>query len=202
MTAETFKIRPAVLQDAATLVKLYSYYVEQTAITFEYTVPSIAEFKKRMLKISRRYPYLVALVNQKIVGYAYLSAFHPRAAYGWSAEISIYLDPKTRHQGIGSRLYAELEKIARAQNILNLNACISFSETQTAHLPLTSVYFHKKMGYVQTAHFHQCGYKFSTWYDMIWMEKILAAHTIPAPSFHKFPEISTAFYTEPNTTDC
>lgn len=135
MTAETFKIRPAVLQDAATLVKLYSYYVEQTAITFEYTVPSIAEFKKRMLKISRRYPYLVALVNQKIVGgYAYLSAFHPRAAYGWSAEISIYLDPKTRHQGIGSRLYAELEKLHARKIFSILTPALVFLK----HKPLTS----------------------------------------------------------------
>ncbi|KRL06205.1 GNAT family N-acetyltransferase [Liquorilactobacillus oeni] len=200
MKESNLKIRQAVPEDAQALVKIYSYYVKETAITFEYTVPSVSEFKTRINKISTNYPYLVALLNNKIVGYAYLSAFHPRAAYHWSAEVSIYLENGLQHHGLGSLLYQLLEKSAYAQNILNLNACISFLENADEHLPLTSIYFHKKMGYLQTAHFHECGYKFSKWYDMIWAEKHISSHPIPAPVFYPFSKISNSFFQELNAT--
>lgn len=67
------KIEIASLEDAQELVEIYRYYVEKTAITFEYEVPSVEEFKQRMVHVMEKYPYLIAKENDQIVGYAYAS---------------------------------------------------------------------------------------------------------------------------------
>ena len=74
------KIEIASLEDAQELVEIYRYYVEKTAITFEYEVPSVEEFKQRMVHVMEKYPYLIAKENDQIVGYAYASCFKNRVA--------------------------------------------------------------------------------------------------------------------------
>ena len=64
----------------------------ETAVTFECEVPTAEEFKRRIASVLEAYPYLVAVEDGRIVGYAYASSFHDRAAYMWSAEVSIYVD--------------------------------------------------------------------------------------------------------------
>ncbi|HET6786060.1 MAG TPA: GNAT family N-acetyltransferase, partial [Erysipelotrichaceae bacterium] len=81
---KTMQIRPVNLNDAKELVEIYAYYVLNTSITFEYDVPSIEEFRERIQKITKKYPYLVATINSEIVGYAYATAYKERAAYDWS----------------------------------------------------------------------------------------------------------------------
>ena len=76
-------IRPAIIKDAKELLAIYAPYVLETAITFEYVVPTLEEFAKRIEKISGKYPYLVAEEDGKIIGYAYASTFKDRAAYDW-----------------------------------------------------------------------------------------------------------------------
>jgi hypothetical protein len=76
----------------------------------------------------------------------------------------------------GKQLYFALENILRKQNILNLNACIAFTAAQDICLTDTSARFHEHLGYRKIGHFTQCGYKFGTWYDMIWMEKFIGEH--------------------------
>lgn len=174
-------IRPAVPQDAEALLQIYMPYVQNTAISFEYTVPSVAEFTDRIRKTLTHYPYLVALRDDKIVGYAYASAFKSRTAYGWGVESSIYVSESCRGGGIGRMLYEKLESVLRRQNILNLNACIAFPTGEDVHLTDDSAKFHARMGFKTVAHFHQCGFKFNTWYDMIWMEKLLGEH-LPSPA--------------------
>lgn len=169
------KIRMAKEEDAEELLAIYAPYVENTSISFEYEVPSIAEFQGRIRGTLEKYPYLVAALAETIVGYAYASSFHTRAAYGWGAEISIYVRMEHRGLGIGKRLYEALELLLKKQNILNVNACITYPNPG-------SVGFHSRMGFVQAAHFNKCGYKFDTWYDMIWMEKMLGEHRLhPEP---------------------
>lgn len=174
-------IRPAAPEDAGVLLQIYAPYVLNTAISFEYTVPSIDEFAGRIRKTLARYPYLVALRDGEIAGYAYASAFKSRAAYDRAVETSIYVSQACRGGGIGRALYEKLEAVLRCQNILNLNACIAFPAGEDAHLTTDSPRFHERLGYQTVAHFHQCGFKFDTWYDMIWMEKLLGEH-LPAPA--------------------
>lgn len=169
-------IRTATLEDAKDLLEIYTPYVKNTAITFEYEVPSEEEFKKRIEYILEKYPYLVAENKGEIVGYAYASSFHSRAAYQWGAETSIYVKENQRNLGVGKSLYQELERILKLQNILNLNACIAYPETEDEHLTKNSVQFHQHLGYELVGEFHKCGYKFNRWYNMVWMEKHIGDH--------------------------
>lgn len=183
-------VRTADLGDVPRLLEIYAPYVLETAVTFEYEVPSAKIFQGRLTRTLEKYPYLVAIENDRIEGYAYLSAFHPRPAYGWCAETSIYLDMQARGRGIGRKLYEELEQTARAQGILNLNACIAFTDHEDIYLGGESKAFHERMGYRQCGHFHQCGYKFGVWYDMIWMEKMLGPHKAAPRAVQPFPVLN------------
>lgn len=95
------KLRQATVGDAERLLEIYAPYVEKTAITFEDEVPSIGEFQARIKRTLKTYPYLVALKDDQIVGYAYAGPFKERAAYAHSVELSIYVDLGQRHQHIG-----------------------------------------------------------------------------------------------------
>ncbi|QNL43357.1 N-acetyltransferase [Oscillibacter hominis] len=162
-------IRMAAAEDARALLAIYAPYVEQTAISFEYEVPTVAEFAGRIQKTLERYPYLVAERDGTPVGYAYASAFHGRAAYSWSVECSVYVEQGCRQGGVGRRLYQSLEGLLVRQNILNAYACIAYPNP-------ASIAFHERMGYRTIGHFTQCGYKLGRWWDMVWMEKMLAGH--------------------------
>lgn len=122
---EKFNIRLANANDAEELLKIYTPYVTDTAITFEYDVPSLEEFTQRIINISKKYPYIVAERSGEIVGYAYAGAFKERAAYDWAVETTIYVKQGCTASGIGRKLYAVLEKLLGKQGILNLNACIA-----------------------------------------------------------------------------
>lgn len=165
-------IRHAVLNDAEALLAIYAPYVWNTAITFELDIPNISEFQMRISHIQEKYPYLIAERNSEIFSYAYLGEFKERAAYAHSAEVSIYVRTDSHGCGIRRQLYSALEDVAKRQGILNLNACIAYSEIEDEFLARGSVCFHEKMGYTQCAHFHRCARKFGRWYDIIWMEKL------------------------------
>lgn len=166
----------AELKDAERLLEIYDYYVKNTAITFEYTTPTLEEFRGRMEKTMQKYPYLVAVKDGVIAGYAYAGAFVGRAAYDWSCETSIYLDKNARRCGIGKTLYAALEKELKKMGILNMYACIGYPDNEDEYLTRNSAEFHSHIGFVQVGEFHKCGYKFGRWYNMIWMEKIIGEH--------------------------
>lgn len=172
---EEITIRMANELDAEEILAIYVPYVLHTAITFEYVVPTVEEFKERIKKTLKKFPYLVAVKDGRILGYAYVSPFKERAAYDWAVETSIYIKEECREGGIGKKLYLALEEILKKQNIINLNACIAYPNPG-------SIGFHEYFGYKIVGHFTKCGYKFDTWYDMIWMEKMIGEHTIPPKS--------------------
>mgnify|MGYP003094793537 FL=1 len=177
MNTNTFiTIRTAILSDAQALLNIYSPYVEHTAITFEYDVPSVEEFASRIKNTLQKYPYLVAEKNGRLLGYAYASPFHERPAYDWAVETSIYVDQNIKHQGIGRRLHDALEDALRSQGILNMNACIAYPPEEDEYLDKNSVEFHTHMGYRLVGEFYKCGYKFHRWYNMVWMEKMIGNH--------------------------
>lgn len=180
---QKIRIREAVPQDAAALLEIYSYYVKNTAITFEWEIPSVQEFEDRITKTLKKYPYIVAELDEpeskKILGYAYASRFRERKAYDWDVESSIYIEKNARGKKIGEQLLNELEKRLKKQGILNINASITSPDENAEpdeHLTDASRLFHQKMGYTMVGRFHKSGFKFGRWYDMIWMEKFLGEH--------------------------
>ena len=182
-------IRTASEEDAAALLEIYAPYVEHTAITFEYVVPTVEEFGSRIKRILKKYPYLVAERNGIIVGYTYADVFKGRAAYDWAVETTIYVKQDQKKTGVGKALYEVLEKTLAKQHILNLNACIAYCSEEDEYLTKNSVQFHEHMGYKMAGEFHQCGYKFHRWYHMVWMEKLIGEHVENPPAVRAFPEI-------------
>ncbi len=176
---ENIEIRTATTRDAEALLEIYSHYVRYTAVTFEYEPPTLAEFRGRMIHILEKYPYLCVLEDHRIMGYAYAGAFHERAAYQWSAEMTIYLSPGAQKRGLGRKLYEKLEDKLRELGILNLYACIGYPTEDDEYLTKNSAAFHEHLGYAKIGEFHNCGYKFNRWYNMIYMEKIIGKHTSP-----------------------
>lgn len=184
-------IRVATAADAKELLDIYAPYVTDTAISFEYDVPGLSEFEARIADILKKYPYLVAEYDGEILGYAYTHAFVGRAAYDHAVETTIYLKKGKTKMGVGRMLYEALERISVAQNIFNMNACIGYPEVPDEHLTLNSVQFHEHMGYQMVGTFHNCGYKFNTWYHMVWMEKIIGNHdSAPLPVI-PFPDLNS-----------
>ncbi|WP_270788217.1 GNAT family N-acetyltransferase [Enterococcus casseliflavus] len=169
-------IRSATIADAQALTAIYAYYVENTPITFETEVPSVQEFAERIAKTLKRYPYLVAEEAGEIVGYAYASAYKERAAYDWTVEVTVYLAPDAKAKGLGTALYQALEEKLKAQNVVNLTACITGGNQQ-------SEAFHEKLGYRKVADFAQVGYKFNQWHDVIWMQKEMQWFPEKVPAF-------------------
>lgn len=182
-------IRIATEQDAERLLKIYAYYVEHTAITFEYEVPSVEEFKRRIRKTLSRYPYLVLECDGEIMGYAYAGAFKERKAYDWAVETTIYIDKDARKKGLGKELYQALEKALALQNVINLNACIAYPAAEDEYLTKNSVQYHEHLGYRLAGEFHKCGYKFGRWYNMVWMEKCISSHPDHPLPVKRFEEI-------------
>lgn len=186
-------IRTAAAGDAPQILAVYAPYVENTAVSFECEVPSLEEFSARIENTLKKYPYFVAQADKEIVGYACAGGFKPRAAYDWCVETTIYVKAQYRRAGIGAKLYAQLEDALKKQGILNLNACIAYTAAEDARLTNDSVRFHERCGYQLTAHFHQCGYKFNRWYDMVWMEKMIGEHLENQPKVKSFCEINSLF---------
>ena len=190
-------IRTAEETDAAALLSIYAPYVERTAITFEYEVPSLQEFAGRICHVREKYPYLLAEADGQVLGYAYASPFKERAAYDWAVETSIYVDGSKKRMGIGKALHQALEQALREQGILNMNACIACPETEDEYLTRNSIEFHAHLGYRLVGEFRECGYKFGRWYNMVWMEKLIGDHRPdqPAPkTFEEIREIAAAKY--------
>ncbi len=167
------KFRTVTPADAEALLKIYAPYVEKTAITFEYEVPTVEEFRNRITNTLKKFPYIVAEEAGEILGYCYAGTFHARTAYDQSVELSIYVDANKKRRGIGRALYQELEKTLLENGFKNLYACIAYPVEEDEYLTRDSVKFHEKEGFKLCGHFHECGIKFGRWYDMVYMEKIL-----------------------------
>ena len=167
------KIRAAEENDAERLAEIYSYYVLNTAVSFEYEAPSVEEFGQRIRHTKEKYPYLVCEKDGKIIGYSYAGAYSLRDAYSWTSTASIYIDKDYRRQGTGSVLYAALEERLREMGIRNLLAGVAYCEKEDEYLTHDSYIFHTKMGYANVAHIKEVGKKFDRWYDLLWFQKVI-----------------------------
>ena len=170
-------IRFAQEADLPAILAIYAPYVENTAISFEYTVPTLSDFTLRFQNITRQFPWLVWEEDDIILGYAYGSAPFERAAFGWCAEASVYLHPDAHRRGIGKALYGVLEELLKLQGYTKVYALVT-----TDNAP--SMAFHLACGYRHLALFPDCGFKFGKWYGLYWLEKPLLSVTLPskAPS--------------------
>lgn len=161
-----FEIRLIEAADAAAALEIYTYYVLNTAVTFEYDVPSLEEFRERIRVNTIDYPWLVYTVDNVIAGYAYGSRHRPKAAYQWSPESTIYLSEAVHGKGIGTALYNALFAILKLQGYFNVYAGVSLPNEQSEG-------FHKALGFEGLGVFWKIGYKLGNWHDTKWFQLTL-----------------------------
>ncbi len=157
--------RFATVADTEEILAIYRQYID-TSITFEYTLPSVAEFRERIASIARFYPYLVAVEDGNIVGYAYAHAAFERAAYQWDAEFSVYVDRDFVGRGLGRALYRRLIALSRMQGIH-----IAYGKVTTPNEASDAL--HLSMGFERLAVFENVGYKNGAWHGVTWYALVL-----------------------------
>ena len=155
-------IRLVRVEDAQDLLNIYGQYID-TPITFEYVLPTKEEFEKRIRNIAAEYPYLVYEEEGEIRGYAYAHRCQERAAYGWNAELSVYLDRRTAGKGIGKKLYTKLLQILEMQNVKTAYGCVTVPNPASENL-------HISMGFRKIGTYHNAGFKDGAWRDVTWFE--------------------------------
>jgi phosphinothricin acetyltransferase len=161
--ANNGSVRPASPEDASACVAIYRPYVEDTAITFETSVPAPSEMAMRIHASRDTHEWLILEHHDAVVGYAYARAFNPRAAYQWSAETTIYLAEGHHRTGGGRKLYAQLLRRLTERGYRRAFAGIAQPN------PASNA-FHQSFGFQQAGLFRQVGWKNGRWHDVAWMQ--------------------------------
>lgn len=153
-------IRAARPDDAAGCARVYAPYVTGSVVSFELEPPDAAEFRRR---IESSLAWLVAEDGGEIVGYAYGSPHHERAAYRWAADVAIYLAPTHQGRGLGRRLYAELFDVLGGQGLRMLCAGLTLPNPGSDRL-------HRAMGFEEVGVYRKIGWKDGAWHDVRWYQ--------------------------------
>jgi len=161
--------------DAEATLEIYRVYVEKTAISFEYEVPALHEWQKRIETNTSEYPWLVGTCDGEIIGYAYGSKHRYRTAYMWSPESTIYLNEKFHGLGLAKVLYQSLFRLMAVQGFVNVYAGVATPNPKSEN-------FHLSMGFSEIGIFRNVGYKFDKWHDTRWFQKQLT-ELPPKPSY-------------------
>ncbi|MDG9858093.1 GNAT family N-acetyltransferase [Pseudomonas nitroreducens] len=153
------EIREARPEDAPAIQAIYAPIVSGTAISFEEVPPSAAEIRQRICTTLQTYPYLVALRDGRMAGYAYASQHRARAAYRWAVDVTVYIAESERRSGVGRSLYAELLPILARQGFNAAYAGIALPNA-------ASVGLHERLGFQHVGTFPQVGFKLGQWHDV------------------------------------
>ncbi|MBU5434569.1 GNAT family N-acetyltransferase [Pseudoflavonifractor sp. MSJ-37] len=169
-------------EDCGRLLEIYDQYI-RTPITFEYEIPTEAEFRERIRSIGRGYPYLVWEEDGRVLGYAYAHRQMERAAYGWNAELSVYLDRTAVSRGLGKRLARAVLDLLALQGVRMVYSLVTVPNEKSEGL-------HRALGFRQAGLLRRTGWKDGAWHDVAWFEKpIGGGEGAPAPvrSVHDLP---------------
>ena len=170
-------IRPAEEADLPFITAIYDHAVRYGTATFELVSPDLAEMTRRFEALmDGGYPYFVAVLDGRVVGYAYAGAYRPRPAYRFTVENSIYLQPSIHRRGIGLRLLQRLIVESEARGYRQMIAVIGDSANAG------SIGVHIKTGFAMVGTHPNVGFKFGRWLDTVMMQRSLGegAATVPA----------------------
>jgi len=168
------------------IAEIYKPIVRDTAISFEIEVPSSDALSERIENISPSNPYLVALIDGEVVGYAYSADFRTRKAYRFTKEATVYVHGSYRKRGIASALYEKLFEILRVQGVVKIMAVITIPNDK-------SVLFHEKLGFVLSGTITESGYKFDQFWDVCFYQKTLQENLVDSPTLKNWDDVRAQF---------
>ncbi len=167
-------IRPITNNDTVNIHKVYTYYIENTSITFEEQIPSIEDFHKRIQSISERYPYLIAEDHGQLIGFAYATQFRGRSAYRWIVEVAVYVDVNHQGKGAGKKLLTALLGILDKLGYYDAYSVITLPNDR-------SVKLFESSGFIRNTVLKNAGYKHNTWCDAgVWVKILRQRGGIPS----------------------
>jgi phosphinothricin acetyltransferase len=167
-------VRAARVSDARDIASIYAPIVRDSAISFETEPPDEREMRHRIEATLPVLPWLVCERGGEIVGYGYASAFHPRPAYRWATELSVYVAHSARGAGVGGALGNSLLSVLTRQGFVSAIALIALPNAP-------SVGLFESLGFVPVGTHHRVGFKLGRWYDVGRWERPLAERS-PDPS--------------------
>ena len=152
-------IRPIEEKDIKACLDLYNYYVLNTTNSFEEAEVTFEDFSSRVQKISAKYPYIVAEVDGKVLGFAYVHEFAVRSAYRFAVELSLYVEKDARGKNIGSELLKEILERCKKQGLKQVVSIITAENEMSCR-------FHEKKGFKFVGEVEKVGYKFGKWLNI------------------------------------
>lgn len=173
----TVVVRPAKRADIPAITRIYAHAVEHGTASFELTAPDEAEMARRMAELTaRNFPYLVAIVDGEVAGYAYAGPYRARPAYRFTVENSVYVAPQIHRRGVGKALLDALIDACTGLGFRLMVAVIG-DLNQAA-----SIGVHLAAGFTHVGVLENIGYKFDRWLDTVLMQRALGPGATTQPT--------------------
>ena len=177
-----FVIREAGINDFPAITQIYARWVNEACGTFELIPPIETEMRARFAYVrALGMPYLVAVKDDQVIGYAYAGPFRAREAYRYMVEDSIYIAPEATGMGVGGALLDRLIAACEQFGVRQMAAVIGDSENES------SIALHRSRGFVDSGRFTAAGWKHDGWRDVIFMQRPLGDGEKSAPSAPGLP---------------
>jgi phosphinothricin acetyltransferase len=152
------RVRPATEDDLPEVCTIINHFIENSFVNFRTEPQSVDEWRDDWRRLHSRFPWLVA-TDDRVVGVAYAAPFHARAAYQWTAETTVYVDPSSQRRGVGDALYTELLSQLRSQGFHSAVGVIALPNEPSVRL-------HERHGFIRVGRLIEAGYKLGAWHDV------------------------------------
>lgn len=176
---EGVRIRPARASDLQRICDIVNHFIETTAFNFRTEQQSVQEWQQEWERLHRRYPWPVAIQDERVIGIAYAGPWKERNAYQWTVESTVYVDHESHRRGVGDALYDELLGRLAWQGFRSTMGVIGLPNS-------ASVGLHERHGFVQVGQIADAGYKLGAWHDVgFWQRRLNdgpLTRTAPDPS--------------------
>jgi phosphinothricin acetyltransferase len=153
------QVRSAIEEDLVRVREIVNHYIEHSVFNFRTEPQSIDELRAVWAQRHQHFPWLVAVVDDRVVGAAYAGPWNERAAYRWTVESTVYVDPAAHRRGIGDALYAELLDRLRGLGFHSAVAVIALPNDPSVRL-------HERHGFAHVGHLGEAGFKHDAWHDV------------------------------------
>lgn len=164
-----YEIRPALESDMPDVREIYNHYVANSTVTFDEKPLTLKDLRVKFARASQlRLPFIVAVSpNGHVLGYAFVFPWKTKAAYRFTAEVSIYLGPAATGKGLGKALMADLITRSKAAGLRELVAVIADKGADA------SLAIHRSVGFKEIGHMGRVGFKFDRWLGTVMLQKSL-----------------------------